>query len=625
VSGLRKNLIPAMPAVPGLPGSPGTPGVPGIPGSPGSAGVPEQPGYCLDVPTTVPKFRYVCLLHDPTNGDCLLWQEIPDGFSTLLEHVCYPPTPAVPPIPPIPPVAGIPGTPGTPGTSGIPAQPANFFIGWNAGANSLRDEPVPAGDFQYWFMPSASAVGIVSGVGPAINNGAYQLIPYAFYCTNGTFAVMEHGVRKTAFADFSDGDGFYVTRRGNRIDYYQNTTLIYRSTVPTLGALVANAAEFMGGDQILAAHIDPLDAAHSEEVGTCVGQLKHLTGFSANINGGFVQGQLKHLTDTAESYPIAVCHGVLRGLTGQSFEYGYNFLTGTLKGLSGHGESGLVTPQYAIVYGEIEPLTGFGVSFDHAANSCQGVLKGLSGFSYDDTVVNPGGFVWPGALTRLTGFSYDGNRGYMIGRLHGPYDGFGIGHWSPAATGMRGKMRTPYQVVASGHGVASGTLPVLKAGANTGTLVNMGEAIGTLPMLTGFASGDMSGMGRMIGKWQSHYAFKGSGHGVADGALPRPRGFVGSGHFTTLGKADGQLPHGEFVGVGHWENYGIAIGVLPMLVAVPSGIARSRIPMGTFVGFGHWVVATVYEGYALHRVPVRSHRALAGALLRHRPRRYLLA
>jgi hypothetical protein len=604
VSGLRKTIIPALPAIPGTPGSPGTPGVPAVPGSPGSPGVPAIPAYCLDIPTTVPAFNYVCLLRDPYNGDCLLWQEIPSGTRTILVHTCFPETPAVPPVPAIPPVAGIPGDPPTPGTSGIPARPANFFIGWNAGANSLRDEPIPAGDFQYWFIPSASAVGIVSGVGPAINDGQYLLIPYGFYITNGTFRVIEHGALKTLADDFFDGAGFYITRRGNRIDYYHNSTLVYHSTVPTAGALVADAELYMGDDQIIAAHLDPLDAVHSAESGTCNGTLKHLAGFAADIDGGFVQGELTHLTGAAASAddPITgisgTCTGELHHLVGQSFQANFNFLIGTLKPLVGFGESlDVLHPQYSITFGEIEPLTGFGVSFDQAQNSCQGVLRGLSGFSYDDTVTNPGGFVWPGELTHLTSFSYDGNRGFMLAQYHTPYDVLGVGHWSPAATGMRARMRTPYQVHGTGHNVGAGTLPMLRLSA-TGTLTNLGTAIGALPMLTFFGSGDQSGMGRMIGKWRSHYAFQGAGHGVADNTLPRPRGFVGSGHFTTLGEASGQLPHGVFSGTGHWDNFGIAEGTLPMLRAVASGLSRNRLPMLTFVGLGHWVVTATYEGYS---------------------------
>ena len=248
---LLKQVIPATAGSPGVPATPATT----IPGTPSTA---PSPPYCLDVSSTVPGTETI-FIRDTDPVSSTFGQIVPiivsTGPVTVTTHECFPGSPGTP---------GTPGftVPGTPGVPPVAAEPTDFNIGWNASAISIGQL---TGDGIYTFSVPAGAVGVVTGFNTVNLGSGYFEIAYGIYCVSGLFTVIESGVEKTPARAFASADVFTIRRLGQEVAYYQGTTKIYTSTVPSAGTIFVDASLYFGNDSIvnaaLSATVPPVDAS----------------------------------------------------------------------------------------------------------------------------------------------------------------------------------------------------------------------------------------------------------------------------------------------------------------------------------------------------------------------------
>lgn len=126
-------------------------------------------------------------------------------------------------------------------------------LGWNAGANSVT---ALAGDVHTVFGVPESENGVMVGlrrasdarppVAPAfITHGLY------FFNTRGAYVIpIENGVQQGSPVAYAVDDIFEVRRVGGRVSYYQNTTLLRQSTLPSTGAVRVMTCLYAAGDNV---------------------------------------------------------------------------------------------------------------------------------------------------------------------------------------------------------------------------------------------------------------------------------------------------------------------------------------------------------------------------------------
>jgi hypothetical protein len=134
-------------------------------------------------------------------------------------------------------VTYIPEKPYRPPRDPIPATPTqrleDFHLGWNSGARSVLTY---TGNLSYSFKVLPTVNGVITGISrPGRDTGvSYAEIEYALHFTGNHFRVVESGAEKTGFGLFSAGDTFTIERKGYQVNYKQNGTLVYASTVRAL-------------------------------------------------------------------------------------------------------------------------------------------------------------------------------------------------------------------------------------------------------------------------------------------------------------------------------------------------------------------------------------------------------
>ena len=113
--------------------------------------------------------------------------------------------------------------------------------GWgNSGAASVQTIP---GDGAVEFTTVTTDTYRMLGLSNSNASASYNTIGYALYLRNdGTLSVYEGGTHRGRFGSYQSGDILRVERIGNAVHYKRNGSIFYTSSIPSTGALLADAA-----------------------------------------------------------------------------------------------------------------------------------------------------------------------------------------------------------------------------------------------------------------------------------------------------------------------------------------------------------------------------------------------
>lgn len=131
-------------------------------------------------------------------------------------------------------------------------------IGWNAGASSVLELN---GDLHVVFSVKRPVLGIVLGFRlpartPLGLNVRPEFIQHGLYFTMVSglpfFAVREYGAQVGSNMSWTDeNDVFEIRRESGLVSYLKNSAFVYRSLVPSSGAVMVNACLYGSGDAVL--------------------------------------------------------------------------------------------------------------------------------------------------------------------------------------------------------------------------------------------------------------------------------------------------------------------------------------------------------------------------------------
>jgi len=111
---------------------------------------------------------------------------------------------------------------------------------WNSGAASQQTF---AADGALEFTAAATNAFVMSGLSNSNAGASYEGIAYAvLLMSDGSLDIYENGVGRGVVASYQIGDIFRVERTGTTIEYKQNDVVIYTSTVPSSGDLMADVS-----------------------------------------------------------------------------------------------------------------------------------------------------------------------------------------------------------------------------------------------------------------------------------------------------------------------------------------------------------------------------------------------
>lgn len=276
----------------------------------------------------------------PTGG----WYGTHGTYRSILYHSCSP---------------GVPGVPGRPGRA------PNFFIGWNAGAASIGGL---VGDGQYSFHIAPSVVGVVTGLNDndASVDAGYLDINYGLYFTNGTVVVCELGSQRTVAVPYEFTDTFYVLRTGTEVRYYQNHTLLYTSTIPSLGPVRADASMYFGGDRVFDAALSTsfsIPVAGSS--GSYAGDLGEFVVFGSQDEAGIAALDLGEFVVDAQVVYDGSYAGDLGALLVGAYDANTVFASLDLGDIVVDAQANLFAPDYAAVAADLGDISMFAVALNN--------------------------------------------------------------------------------------------------------------------------------------------------------------------------------------------------------------------------------------------------------------------
>lgn len=118
---------------------------------------------------------------------------------------------------------------------------------FDAGARSVA-ELTSDGSFTF---SVGQATGIVCGLNAVDLDADYLEIEHAFYIENGKVRVVENGVFKTAFSNYTTGAVFKIERIGGVVKYYVDSVLKYTSLLASTGTVFLDCSLFAANDTII--------------------------------------------------------------------------------------------------------------------------------------------------------------------------------------------------------------------------------------------------------------------------------------------------------------------------------------------------------------------------------------
>ena len=597
---LTKSGVPGSPYVAPVPADPGHPAQPAytaivseqvpvyyVPPEPGGVGTFLANGLPGGDTITNPGYWYLSLPPGPLTPGVPIFV----GYTTVFQTVNFPAQPAVAPSPAQP---------------GAAARPYDFQIGWNSGAVSLS--PL-SGNGEYQFSIPANVVGVVTGLAPTDVQGNYVGIQWGMYFHSGELQIIENGsFVGYLMLSYNSSDVFSIVVLGGVVTYWQNSSLLYTSTVAPVGALYANAAMFMAADAVdNAAFVTPVSSSFYPSTISVAGVLGPVIGNASNLPGGWCAGTLTGLTVPPYTYvsgsltPVSAYFCTGGGFTEDC--------EGVLTPLSGGGTANLIVPQYAICSCSLTPLSDFAYAAGVTGGTCAGVLTPLTAFA---TNLPHSGWVDNGNIPSLVS--------YCSANMPRPNYFDGWGYSDPAAFESAGGYNLFAQAsqdvdVSYGfNGELSGYSFTALAGARapsltvsdltlsaSGTVTILGEAVlqlseSPLYQLMASATGQTMGRAYLTYDGWTVYGLCGaiektelsgytvSAHG-AQGALGEARLAIGKYHY-------------GFSASGTQRNFGVVQGTLTSVDKANGALFVRAAPYLRLVATGHSPATYTSEAYS---------------------------
>lgn len=126
---------------------------------------------------------------------------------------------------------------------------------FDAGARSV-EELTADGAFTFTV---GQATGIICGLNAVDNDADYLEIEHAFYVENGKVRVVENGVFKTAFSNYTTGAVFKIDRIGSTVRYFVNNVLHYTSLLVSTGTVFLDCSLYAANDTVILGGIEAYD------------------------------------------------------------------------------------------------------------------------------------------------------------------------------------------------------------------------------------------------------------------------------------------------------------------------------------------------------------------------------
>jgi hypothetical protein len=347
--------------------------------SPGTPYQPYVPGYCIQVPYTVPGYQ----TNDPVyvldeDGQLIIFSNT-TGYvppSTRYRQVCFPAQPEV---------------------LGIPATTTYTSInGWNGGARSIEQMDA---DGYYEFQVRDVPAGVVIGLSLGDTSTLPNEQTHALYIHGTVLEVMESGVVVHTAGITHDYDNVYRIQRAGLTVTYSTTGWSYESTTQASGARILDASIYASGDFV----DDPVLAA-LEFSGTAAGTLGVMQGHGyEGAEYAEAYGTLGAMTGEGTQAFITIGAGSLAALTGVASEGEYVYGGGTLAALTGEADGGY--PEFNLIYGVgiMTPMNGTAHGLTGEVGTVVAELEPLGGWASEGPYAEI-----HGTMAAMTGYADSG-------------------------------------------------------------------------------------------------------------------------------------------------------------------------------------------------------------------------
>jgi hypothetical protein len=392
---------------------------------------------------------------------------------------------------------------------------------------------------------------------------------------------------------------------------------------------------------------DPFNPITGDWVGRSGGTLRSLVGhIEGNFYGSYNEGEVVESPvpgdpDTGPVNPSTGdwsgrAGGTLRMLVGESYGSAgngtfYAISSGKLSGLVGQSDANMLVPEFTIVGGLLNTLSGFATALGGSSGAVAGILSGLEGFStnvaggYVDVVGNGPSPSHPidaatgdwlgragGYLRGLVGLGYSGDAfhsgSFCVGELSG-YIFAGRGDVEFDITlGVNAEL-SGYSFTARGGGYADTTLESEYIFVGSATVITLGQVEAEYSGYEFLASGTTTILGRAYLTHKGKYTLTARGGG---GLNAKYSGYDFTAHGLAGGaaRATNELSGYSFTASGTVHNFGGVTGILTGLTVGNSGLLVVTVGHYLFLATGHKEAAAgvgiAYEGYSVTLIPAET-------------------
>ncbi len=549
-------------------------GAPAIPGDPGTPATPDSSYVVCRTYTPVQ------LVRDPITGAYTFHNGAP---VTVCETRVVP---------------GTPGTPPTPGTE--PDIVVKFSLGWNAGANSID---VLSGEGRYKFTVPAG-IGVITGLTASSESNEYKEIDYALSFNRNRVYIVENGVQMTGAFIYSPSDVFSVQRVGITVTYWQNTTLLYTSTVPSYGTLLADSSLYAVDDRIY----DPAFATASlgGRGGSAYVSFEPLEALSSRPGYGTSTKSFEKLTTSMTVRKLQGSAASFKPLISLSSNKAYADSRGEFASLTTVVHTDWFVPNSALSAASFVPMLAAGFMLTGQKTVAPGNVnfKPLKTLATNKPYADSQAEFAPLETLALPPFSLVGWADLLFTNSFTMRSTGG----EIAPNAFYGTMPMSMSAYSGGQVQVAMSSPLMVSTA-TGTVVGRAYLEPGAFALT--ASGTVGSIGEATIGIDDAFTMRAYSGAVV--SLELQDGFtieadVNSG---TVGRVRYRLPLFELVASGTVNGLNSAYLTMPMLQPVPSGIARMGLAGFSMVAVGSAIVVLDNDDYEAYVVNLADHKLRA--------------
>ena len=325
--------------------------------TPGTPYQPYVPGYCIQVPYTVPgyqTFDVVYILDE--SGTLVRIAGVSTGYvapKTTYSKVCFPAQPEIR---------------GTLATTTYTA-----ITGWNGGARSINQLDADGHyEFQIRDVPSGTVVGLSITDASTLPSEP----THAIYAHGTTIDILESGVVvHTAPVAHVYANTYRIQRVGLTVRY-SGPGWSYESLTPAAGARFLDTSLYASGE-----YVDNPKLTLLAFSGTASGSLAAMQGYGYEGAYAEAYGSLSALSGGAGVVLVTQAAGSLRALTGVASQGAYTHGGGTLKPLAGTAEGGYPQVNLIVGVGSLAPLVGVSLGLTGEVGTVVATLGKLGGWA----------------------------------------------------------------------------------------------------------------------------------------------------------------------------------------------------------------------------------------------------